>query len=470
MFNSILIANRGEIALRVIRACREMGIKSVAVYSEADERSLHVQLADEAICIGPAAASESYLKIANIISAAEVADVDAIHPGYGFLSENAHFVQICESCNIKFIGPTADNIKKMGDKAVARETMRKCGLPTIPGSQSIVQTQDQALEIARVAGYPVLIKAVAGGGGKGMRVAHNDVSLIQGFNMARAEAERAFSRGDVYLEKFVDNARHVEMQILADHFGNVIHLGERDCSIQRRHQKLLEETPCPVLTQDQRKRMGRMAVKAAECIGYRNAGTIEFLLDSKGNFYFMEMNTRIQVEHPITEMATGVDLVKEQIRIAAGERLAYEQKNIQPSGHVIEWRVNAEDPGNNFAPSPGRLEWLHFPGGIGVRVDSAVYSGYDILPYYDSMIAKIIVRGNSREEAIKRMSRALGECLIEGPKTTIPLGLALMHDSLFRRGQYNTTFLDNFMKDGMGLMAMSSFNPWRAGDGRAQTT
>ncbi|MBU4199657.1 MAG: acetyl-CoA carboxylase biotin carboxylase subunit [Verrucomicrobia bacterium] len=467
MFNRILIANRGEIALRIIRACREMGVKSIAIYSDVDEHSLHVQMADEAICIGPAPATESYLKIANIISAAEVADVDAIHPGYGFLSENAHFVQICESCNIKFIGPTSDNIKKMGDKAAARETMRKCGVPTIPGSQAIVKTQEEALDIAHSVGYPVLIKAAAGGGGKGLRVAHNDVSLVQGFIMASAEAERAFGRGDVYIEKFLDNARHVEIQIMADHYGNVVHLGERDCSIQRRHQKLLEESPCPVLTADQRKRMGRFAVKAAECIGYRNAGTIEFLLDAKGNFYFMEMNTRIQVEHPVTEMVTGIDLVKEQIRVAAGERLSFDQKSVNFSGHAIEWRVNAEDPFHNFSPSPGRVEWLHFPGGLGVRVDSAVYNGYEILPHYDSMIAKIIVRGDNREEAINRMSRALGECLIDGPKTTIPLGQAIMNDSLFRRGRYNTSFLDNFLKDGLGLVAMSDFNQWRAGDERS---
>jgi acetyl-CoA carboxylase biotin carboxylase subunit len=467
MFNRILIANRGEIALRIVRACREMGVKSVAVYSDADEHSLHVQMADEAICIGPAPAPDSYLKIANIISAAEVADVDAIHPGYGFLSENAHFVQICESCNIKFIGPTSDNIKKMGDKSVARETMRKCGVPTIPGSQSLVKTQKEALAIAHAAGYPVLIKAAAGGGGKGLRIAHNDVSLVQGHIMASAEAERAFGRGDVYIEKLIEDARHVEMQILADHYGNVVHLGERDCSLQRRHQKLLEETPCAVLNPDQRRRMGKLAIKAAEAIGYRNAGTIEFLLDGKGNFYFMEMNTRVQVEHPVTEMATGIDIVKEQIRIAAGERLAVEQKTIVPRGHVIEWRVNAEDPFNNFAPSPGRIEWLHFPGGMGVRVDSAVYSGYDILPYYDSMIAKIIVRGDTREEAILRMSRALSECQIDGPKTTIPLGLAILNDAQFRRGRYNTTFLENFLKDGLGLVAMSNFNPRRAGDGRA---
>lgn len=467
MFKRILIANRGEIALRIIRACRDMGVKSIAVYSEVDENSLHVQMADEAICIGQAQAVDSYLKIANIISAAEVADVDAIHPGYGFLAENAHFVRICESCNIKFIGPTSDNIKKMGDKVVARETMRKCGLPTIPGSQAVVKSQEEALRLAQAAGYPVLIKAAAGGGGKGMRIAHNDVSLIQGFLMASAEAERAFGRADVYIEKFIDNARHVEIQILADNYGKVVHLGERDCSIQRRHQKLLEESPCPVLSVDQRKRMGKLAIKAAESIGYRNAGTIEFLLDAKGNFFFMEMNTRVQVEHPVTELVTGVDIIKEQIRVAAGERLMLNQRDIIPRGHAIEWRVNAEDPCNNFAPSPESIQWLHFPGGPGVRVDSAVYSGYDILPHYDSMIAKIIAYGNNREEAISRMSRALGECLIEGPKTTIPLGQAIVNDSLFRRGRYNTVFLDNFLKDGFGLGAINAFSKWRPSDDRA---
>lgn len=452
MFNRILIANRGEIALRIIRACREMGIKTVAVYSEVDEKSLHVQLADEAICIGPAPAQESYLKIANIISAAEVADVDAIHPGYGFLAENAHFAKICESCNIAFIGPLADSIQRMGDKSVARETMRKHGIPTIPGSDTVLKTQEEALEVTRKVGYPVLIKAAAGGGGKGMRIAHNDVSLAQAFIMASSEAERAFGNGAVYVEKYLDDARHVEIQIIADHHGNVVHLGERDCSIQRRHQKLLEETPCPVLTSDQRRKMSKLAVRAGEAINYRNAGTIEFLLDRHDRFYFMEMNTRIQVEHSVTEMATGLDLVKEQIRIASGERLSFSQKDVNPVGNVIEWRVNAEDPFHNFAPSPGKVEWIHFPGGPGIRVDSHVYPGYEVLPYYDSLIAKIIVWGATRAEAINRMYGALGEFMIEGPKTTVPLGQALMNDSMFRRGQYNTAFLDNFIKDDVGLM------------------
>jgi len=453
MFNRILIANRGEIALRIIRACREMGIKTVAVYSDVDEKSLHVQLADEAICIGPAAAQDSYLKISNIISAAEVADVDAIHPGYGFLAENSHFAQICESCNIAFIGPSADSIQRMGDKSVARETMKKYGIPTIPGSDTVLKTQEEALKIAKAVGYPVLIKAAAGGGGKGMRIAHNDVSLAQAFIMASSEAERAFGNGTVYVEKYLDDARHVEIQIMADHHDNVVWLGERDCSIQRRHQKLLEETPCPVLTSDQRRKMGKLALRAAEAIQYRNAGTIEFLLDRNGRFYFMEMNTRIQVEHPVTEMATDLDLVKEQIRVASGERLSFTQKDVNPTGHVIEWRINAEDPLKHFSPSPGKVEWVHFPGGPGIRVDSHIYPNYEILPFYDSLIAKVIVRGPTRAEAINRMYGALGELMIEGPKTTIPVGMALMNDALFRRGQYNTAFLDNFLKDSAELVA-----------------
>lgn len=452
MFKRILIANRGEIALRIIRACRELGVTSVAVYSDVDEKSLHVQLADEAICIGPAQATDSYLKIANIISAAEVADVDAIHPGYGFLAENAHFASICESCKIKFIGPSPENIIKMGDKAVARETMKKSGVPTIPGSENVVKTQEEALKIAQHIGYPLLIKAVAGGGGKGMRIAHNDVSLAQAFMMAGSEAERAFSCADVYIEKLVENARHVEVQIIADSHGNVVHLGERDCSIQRRHQKLLEESPCPVLSPDQRKKIGKTAVKAAEAIGYEGAGTIEFLLAPDGNFYFMEMNTRIQVEHPITEVVCAVDLVKEQIRVAAGEKLSFDQKDIVMRGHAIEWRVNAEDPFKNFRPAPGMIEWIHFPGGPGVRIDSHVYSGYEIPPFYDSMIAKIIVHGRDREEAISRMSGALGEFLMEGPATTVPLGQAILNDSQFRQGVYHTAYLDSFLKDGFDII------------------
>ncbi len=448
MFERILIANRGEIALRIIRACREMGIKTVAVYSQPDEQSLHVQLADEAICIGPAPARDSYLKIANIISAAEVADVDAIHPGYGFLSENAHFAEICENCKITFIGPTPDNIRMMGDKAKARETMKKAGVPVTPGSEGIIKTKEEALEIAREIGYPVLIKASAGGGGKGMRIARNDVSLVQGFMTASSEAERAFGNASVYVEKFVEKARHIEVQVIADQFGNVAQLGERDCSIQRRHQKLLEESPSPALTHDLRKRLTRAAHRAAEAVKYRNAGTIEFLFnDETGQFYFMEMNTRIQVEHPVTEEVTGIDLVKEQISIAAGKKLSFSEKDIQSRGHSIEFRINAENPYREFTPSPGKVSFVSFPGGPGVRVDSHVYSGYEISPHYDSMIGKIIVRGASRQEAIAKMSRALSEFIIEGPSTTVPLGQALLGDARFARGDYNTAFLDGFMKE-----------------------
>ena len=448
MFERILIANRGEVAVRVIRACREMGIRTVAVYSEADERSLHVQLADEAICIGPPPARDSYLKIANIISAAEVADVDAIHPGYGFLSENAHFAEICENCRIAFIGPSAENIRRMGDKAVARDTMKKARVPITPGSDGPVQNQEEALKIAKSIGYPVLIKAVAGGGGKGMRVARNDVSLVQGFMTASGEAEKAFGNPAVYIEKYIENARHIEVQIIADHHRHVAHLGERDCSIQRRHQKLLEESPSPALNADLRRRLYRAAIHAAEYVGYRNAGTVEFLFDAATNqFYFMEMNTRIQVEHPVSEEVTGVDLVKEQIRVAAGDRLSFSSRDPSTLGHAIEFRVNAEDPRRNFTPSPGKIEWLHLPGGRGVRVESHAYCGYEVSPYYDSMIAKIIARGKDRAEAIAVLSRALQEIMIEGVHTTVPLGLALMSDARFVRGQYNTAFLENFMQD-----------------------
>ena len=398
MFERILIANRGEIAVRIIRTCKEMGVKTVAVYSQADESSLHVQLADEAICIGPAASKDSYLKIANIISAAEVADVDAIHPGYGFLSENAHFAEICKNCNIVFIGPSAENIRMMGDKNVARQTMRKAGVPVTPGSD-IVQNKDEALKVAEKLGYPVLIKAVAGGGGKGMRVARNDVSLVQGFMTASNEAERAFNNAAVYIEKYIESARHIEVQIMADHHKNVIHLGERDCSLQRRHQKLVEESPSPGLTPDQRKKIHRAAVKAAESVGYRNAGTIEFLFDQKsGNFYFMEMNTRIQVEHPVTEEVTGTDLIREQLRVASGEKLSLRESDVKFNGHSIEFRINAENPLKNFTPSPGLVKAVHFPGGPGVRVDSHVYTGYDISPYYDSMIGKLIVHAPTRPD------------------------------------------------------------------------
>ncbi len=449
MIQRVLIANRGEIAVRIIRACRELGVKSVAVYSQADENSLHVQLADEAVCIGPAPASESYLKIANIISAAEIADVDAIHPGYGFLSENAHFAEICKNCNIIFIGPSADSINRMGDKAMARETATKAGVPVTPGSDGLIRNKEEALKWAQSIGYPVLLKATAGGGGKGMRHAHNDVSLVQAFMTASAEAERAFGNSGMYMEKFVESARHIEVQLIADHHGNVVHLGERDCSIQRRHQKLIEEAPSPILNADTRKRIHRAAIKLAEAVKYRNAGTVEFLYDAATNeFYFMEMNTRIQVEHPVSEEITGVDLIKEQIRVASGERLSFSQKDIRMEGHSIEFRVNAEDPYRNFTPSPGKVEWVHFPGGHGVRIDSHVYSGYDVSPYYDSMIGKIIVYAPDRTQAIDRMTRALSEFMIEGPHTTVPLGLAVLLDSRFAKGDYTTNFLDQYLTEG----------------------
>ena len=448
MFEKILIANRGEIALRIIRACKELGIKSVAVYSEADAESLHVQMADEAICIGPASATSSYLKMANIISAAEVADVDAIHPGYGFLAENAHFAEICRSCNITFIGPTPEVIRQMGDKAIARDTMKAAGVPITPGSDGVLATKEEALELAKKMGYPVLIKAVAGGGGKGMRVAHNDISLAQGFMMASAEAGSAFGNPDVFMEKYIESARHVEVQVIGDNHGNVVHLGERDCSIQRRHQKLVEESPCPALTPEERKALGEAGVKAAKSVGYNSAGTLEFLYDEKAKkFYFMEMNTRIQVEHTVSEEVTGIDLVKEQILVAAGRKLSFTQEDVKVRYHAIEFRVNAEDPYKNFTPSPGKVEAVHFPGGPGIRIDSHVYSGYTISPYYDSMIAKIIARGATREEALNRLHRALEEFTINGPHTTVPVGIALLMDTRFRRGEYNTAFLEKFMNE-----------------------
>ncbi len=449
MIQRILIANRGEIAVRIIRACKELGVKTVAVYSRADENSLHVQLADEAVCIGPASASDSYLKIANIISAAEIADVDAIHPGYGFLSENAHFAEICQNCNITFIGPSAENISRMGDKSVARDTAKKAGVPVTPGSDGLIRNKEEALKWAQSVGYPVLLKASAGGGGKGMRHAHNDVSLVQAFMTASAEAERAFGNAAMYMEKFVESARHIEVQIIADHHGNVAHLGERDCSIQRRHQKLIEEAPSPVLNADTRKRIHRAAVKLAESVKYRNAGTVEFLYDADTNeFYFMEMNTRIQVEHPVSEEITGIDLIKEQIRVASGEPLSFSQRDVDMNGHSIEFRVNAEDPYRNFTPSPGKVDWVHFPGGHGVRIDSHVYSGYDVSPFYDSMIGKIIVHAPDRTQAIHRMTRALSEFMIEGAHTTVPLGLAVLLDSRFARGDYTTNFLDQYLAEG----------------------
>jgi len=445
MIQKVLIANRGEIALRVIRACRELGIKTLAVYSEADVQSLHVQLADEAICIGGPKSSDSYLRADRIISAAEIADVDAIHPGYGFLSENAKFAEQCESCNIKFIGPKSKSIRIMGDKAIAKDTVRKAGVPTVPGSDGPVESETEAVKIARKIGYPVIIKAVAGGGGRGMRIAHNDVSFAKEYHVARAEAEKAFGNGAVYIEKYIQNPRHIEFQILADSHGKVLHLGERDCSVQRRHQKLIEESPSPFLNADLRKKMGKAAIRAAESAEYQNAGTIEFLVDPKGNFYFIEMNTRIQVEHPVTEEVTGIDLIKQQIRVANGEKLDFDQSDVTWTKHAIECRINAEDPARNFAPSPGTISLYYAPGGHGVRVDSHVYSGYTIPPYYDSMIGKLICFGPNRKVALQRSYRALSEFLVRGIKTTIPLHKAIMADPTFIEGKATTAYMEDFM-------------------------
>jgi acetyl-CoA carboxylase biotin carboxylase subunit len=452
MFDKILIANRGEIALRIIRACKELGIKTLAVYSTADVDSLHVQVADEAICIGKASSQESYLKIDRIMSAAEIGDVDAIHPGYGFLAENAHFAEVCESCNIKFIGPKPNAIRKMGDKAVARETARKAGVPITPGSNGIVETEQDALKVAKQIGYPIMIKAVAGGGGRGMRQAHNDVSLVHGFNSAKMEAEKAFNNGALYLEKLIENPHHIEFQILADRYGKIVHVGERDCSIQRRNQKLLEEAPSPFITPATRKAMGRAAIKLAHAVEYENAGTLEFLVDDKQNYYFMEMNTRIQVEHPVTEEVYGVDLVKEQIKIAFGEKLSKDFDDLRPLKHAIEMRINAEDPFNDFRPSPGKIELFYAPGGHGIRWDSHVYGGYTVPPHYDSMIGKLIAFGSDRVTAMDRMSRALDEFVIRGIKTTVPIGQAILKDPDFRRGRYSTHFVENFMKQKASIM------------------
>lgn len=444
MIQKILIANRGEIALRIVRACRELGVKTLAIYSEADVQSLHVQLADEAICIGGPKSSDSYLRADRIISAAEIADVDAIHPGYGFLSENAKFAEQCESCNIKFIGPKSQSIKMMGDKSIAKDTVKKAGVPIVPGSDGPVESEAEAVKIARKIGYPVIIKAVAGGGGRGMRIAHNDVSFAKEYHVARNEAEKAFGNGSVYVEKYIEKPRHIEFQILADAHGKVIHLGERDCSVQRRHQKLIEESPSPFLTSDLRKKMGKAAVRAAEAAEYENAGTIEFLVDAKGNYYFIEMNTRVQVEHPVTEWITGVDIVKTQIMVAAGEKLPFTQRQIEIRGHAIECRVNAEDP-YKFIPSPGRITTWHPPGGPGVRVDSHAYSNYFVPPNYDSMIGKIIVHGDTREQALARMRTALSETVIEGINTNVPLHRELMVDAKFMAGGTNIHYLEEWL-------------------------
>jgi acetyl-CoA carboxylase, biotin carboxylase subunit len=445
VFNKILIANRGEIALRIIRACKELGISTVAVYSEADVDSLHVQLADEAICIGRAASVESYLKIDRIISAAEISDVDAIHPGYGFLSENAHFAEVCESCNIKFIGPPAAAIRAMGDKNSARASARKAGVPVTPGSDGVVESEGEALKIAKKIGYPVMIKATNGGGGRGMRPAHNDVSLVQGFHSARSEAEKAFGNNGVYIEKLIEEPHHIEFQVIGDSHGRLVHLGERDCSIQRRNQKIVEECPSPLMDDKLRKEMGECSVRLARAVGYENAGTIEYLVDRDRRFYFMEMNTRIQVEHPVTEEVYGCDLVKEQILVASGAHLSEHVANAKPRRHAIECRINAEDPANNFQPSPGTIDLYYAPGGHGVRVDSHVYSKYTVPPHYDSMIAKLICVGSTRQAAIRRMSRALGEYLITGIKTTIPFQQKIMQNADFIRGQFDTSFVEKIV-------------------------
>ncbi len=443
-FSRVLIANRGEIALRIIRACRELGIETVAIYSEADRGARYLELADETVCIGPAPSLQSYLDIPKIISAAEITDVEAIHPGYGFLAENAQFAEICQSCHIQFIGPTVENIRQLGDKAAARELALQLGVPIVPGSPDIVRDEEEALRIARDIGYPVLIKAVAGGGGRGMRVARNDASLVSGFHQARAEAQASFKNPDVYIEKYIDKPRHVEVQILADSYGEVIHLGERDCSLQRRHQKLVEEAPSPVVDEALRRRLGDSAVALARGANYRGAGTIEFLLDQDGDYFFIEMNTRIQVEHPVTEMVTGVDLLREQILVAAGAPLQIRQDEVEIRGACIECRINAENPADNFKPSPGTITQFIPPGGFGVRLDSHVYSGYKIPSSYDSLIGKLIVHRESREAAITTMRRALDEFVIEGVFTTVPFQREIMRHYHFIQGNIDTGFLEEY--------------------------
>lgn len=449
MFNKILIANRGEIAIRIMRACRELGIKTVAVYSTADKSALHAQIADEAICIGAAPSKDSYLNTKSIIAACEITGANAIHPGFGFLSENADFARLCEKCGITFIGPTPKTMDEMGDKAHARQTMIDAGVPVIPGSDGIVKTLEDAKAVCREIGYPVMVKATAGGGGRGIRLVENESDLEAKFNEASAEAAANFGNGDLYIEKFVVNPRHIEVQLLADDYGNVVHLGERDCSLQRRNQKVLEESPSPIMTDELRANMGAAAVAAAKACGYRNAGTIEFLVDKDRNFYFMEMNTRIQVEHPVTEFVTGIDLVKAQIRIASGEKLWFTQDDVHVTGHAIECRINAEDPRSNFRPCPGVIRSIHVPGGFNVRIDSAAYVGYEIPPYYDSMIAKLIVKGMDREEAIAKMRVALAEFIIDGVETNIDFHLRLIRNENFESGEFDNGFLNrvNIMED-----------------------
>ena len=443
MFKKILVANRGEIALRVIFACRELGIKTVAVYSEADENSLHVRFADEDICIGPARSTDSYLNVPAIISAAEITGADAIHPGYGFLSESAYLAEVCEACHIRFIGPDPNVIRLLGDKAKARRAMKKAGVPMLPGSDGPVESEEKALRIAKDIGYPIIIKAVAGGGGRGMRVVKTPAELPHAYKTAQREAEAAFGLGDVYVEKYLESPRHIEFQVLGDHHGNVIHLGERECSIQRRHQKLLEESPSVVVSDKVRRKMGNLVADAARAVQYTNAGTFEFSMDDKGNFYFMEVNTRIQVEHPVTEMVTGIDIVKEQLRIAAGDRLSFKQSEVTFTGHAIECRVNAEDP-ETFVPSPGVIQAFSLAGGPGVRIDTAAHSDCTISPYYDSMIAKIITHGRDRQEAVARMKRTLEMSVIEGIRTSIPLHLRILSDADFIAGRLSTHFMERY--------------------------
>jgi acetyl-CoA carboxylase biotin carboxylase subunit len=453
MFKKILIANRGEVALRIIFACRELGIKTVAVYSEADENSLHVRFADEDVCIGPARSADSYLNVPAVISAAEITGADAIHPGYGFLSESAYLAEVCEACHIKFIGPEPQVIRLMGDKARARRVMKKAGVPILPGSDGPLESEEKALKLAKEIGYPVIVKATAGGGGRGMRVVRAPGELSHAVKTAQRESEAAFGVADVYIEKYVDSPRHIEFQILGDHHGNVVHLGERECSIQRRHQKLIEESPSPALSAKMRRKMGAIVIDAAKAVQYTNAGTLEFLMDPGGQFYFMEANTRLQVEHPVTEMITGIDIVKEQIRIAAGDRLSFKQGEIAFTGHSIECRVNAEDP-ETFVPSPGVIHVFSVPGGPGVRVETFAHSECTISPYYDSMIAKIIVQGRDRAEAIARMRRTLEMTVIEGIKTTIPLHLRILNDPEFQAGRLSTSFMDRFQsRPGGGRLA-----------------
>ena len=444
MFQRILIANRGEIALRILRACKDLGIQSVAVYSEADKDSLHLRYADETICIGPAPSTESYLNIPALIAAAEIADVEAIHPGYGFLSENEHFAEVCQSCNIKFIGPSPTAIAQCGDKVAAKKLAKEAGVPCVPGSDGPVENEQDALAIARKIGFPVLVKAAAGGGGRGMRVAHNEPSLVTGYHSARSEAEKAFKDSTVYLEKYIEKPRHVEIQIMADQHGNVVHLGERDCSLQRRHQKLVEESPCPVLDEKTRLAMGEAAVRLAKAANYYSAGTVEFLLDQQKNFYFIEINSRIQVEHPVTEMVTDTDLIREMILVAAGHKLSWKQEDIRMRGHAMEFRINAEDPDHNFKPSPGKITQFVAPAGPGVRWDSHIYQGYSVPPHYDSMVGKLIIHRHTRKQVIEVARRALNELQLEGIKTTAGLFLRILDHSDFAAGDIDTGFIERY--------------------------